>query len=147
MSAPITQRLEQRFRKRYDTQIQIDWEGFRAYLLNKYRRRTWALELFRTAKRRQGLINNLSMLDSIGKSNSTKAKVLQSLIALSKYQGFYEEFKGKMKAHGIKWHKPSSLMSFLRILNNNNEDIMHACIASTSAFHKKRPSKPLFRKK
>jgi hypothetical protein len=64
------------------------------------------------------------MLDSVGKSNSTKAKVLQSLIALSKYQGFYEEFKGRMKAHGVRWHKPNSLMSFLRILRNNNEDII-----------------------
>jgi intergrase/recombinase len=116
--APIAQRLEQRFRKPSD----IDLEGFRAYLLGKYHSKTWALELFRNARRYQDLMSNLSMLDSFSKSK--KYHVLQSLIALSKYLGCYEEFKVQIKTHGIKWHKASSLEAFLRIRNNSNSDVL-----------------------
>ena len=99
----------------------IDWEGFKTYLQNKHRRR-WALELFRNARQYQHLFNNLSMLDSFSKSK--KYHVLQSLIALSKYLGCYEEFKVQIKAHGIKWRKPSSLEAFLRIRNNSNGNVL-----------------------
>jgi len=62
------------------------------------------------------------MLDSFSKSK--KYHVLQSLIALSKYLGCYEEFKAKIKAHGIKWRKASSLEAFLRIRNNSNSNVL-----------------------
>jgi len=97
-------------------------EGFKAYLLGKYHNRTWALELFRNARRYQDLMSNLSMLDSFSKSK--KYHVLQSLIALSKYLGCYEEFKVQIKTHGIKWRKASSLEAFLRIRNNSNSSIL-----------------------
>lgn len=106
--APIAQRLERRFRKPSD----IEWEGFRAYLLSRYHGKAWALELLRTARKHYDLVDNLSLLDSLGKSRSARAKILQSLIALSKYRGFYEEFRAKIKAYGIKWKKPSSLEAF-----------------------------------
>jgi len=116
---PVAQLVEQRFR---NIPISIDWDGFRTYLLNKYRQRHWALELFRNARRYQHLMGNLSLLDSFSKTK--KLHVLQSLIALSKYCGFYEELKARIKAFGIKWHKPNSLMAFLRILDNSNSDVL-----------------------
>jgi intergrase/recombinase len=67
-------------------------------------------------------MSNLSMLDSFSKSK--KYKVLQSLIALSKFMGCYEEFKAQIKTYGIKWKKPSSLEAFLRIRNNSNSSIL-----------------------
>jgi intergrase/recombinase len=99
----------------------VDWDSFRAYLLNKHRKR-WALEIHRLAKQHYGLVDNLAMLDSF--SRSKKAKVLQSLIALSKYCGCYEQFKAKVKSYGIKWRKPSSLDAFLRIRNSQNSKVL-----------------------
>ncbi len=114
--APIAQRLEQRFRK----PIEVEWESFRTYLLNKHRRK-WAAELFRLAKQHYDLVDNLAMLDSF--SRSKKAKVLQSLIALAKFMG-YEDFRVSLKSHGVKWQKPSSLEAFMRIRNNSNSSVL-----------------------
>ncbi|MDH5267908.1 MAG: integrase [Candidatus Bathyarchaeota archaeon] len=46
------------------------------------------------------------------------------MIALSKYLGFYREFKDRIKDYGIKWSTSSSIDSFLRILKSNNKDIL-----------------------
>jgi intergrase/recombinase len=62
------------------------------------------------------------MLDSF--SRSKKTKVLQSLIALSKFLGCYEQFKARVKSYGIKWRKASSLDAFLRIRNNSNGKVL-----------------------
>jgi intergrase/recombinase len=115
--APIAQRLEQRFRK----PSEVEWQQFREYLVNKHRR-TWACELYRLAVQYHDLDTNLSMLDSF--SRSKKAKVLQSLIALAKFMGYYEDFRASLKSHGVKWQKPSSLEAFMRIRNNSNSNVL-----------------------
>jgi intergrase/recombinase len=43
---------------------------------------------------------------------------------LSKYLGLHQDFKQKLKNHGIKTTTQNSLSSFLRILNANNTDIL-----------------------
>jgi intergrase/recombinase len=45
------------------------------------------------------------------------------LIALSKFQGDYLEFKEYLKQYGIKWIRPDNLTAFLNILNNNHDDL------------------------
>ena len=57
-------------------------------------------------------------------SKFKKNNVLKALIALSKYHGFYREFRERIKDYGIKWSQSSSIESFLRILRNNNKDIL-----------------------
>ena len=53
-----------------------------------------------------------------------KNNVIKSLIILSKYLGFHEDFKQKLKNHGIRTTTPDSLSSFLRMLNANDPDIL-----------------------
>jgi hypothetical protein len=63
--------------------------------------------------------NNPSELLSI--LASTRSAVLKSMIALSKFLGCYEEYKLKLKNHGISWiNNNDSLSSFVKILNANN---------------------------
>jgi intergrase/recombinase len=57
-------------------------------------------------------------------SPSTRANVLKSLICLSKYLGNYLQFKEKLKQYGIRWIRPDSFDSFIRIMNNNHSDLM-----------------------
>ena len=55
---------------------------------------------------------------------SIKGNILKALTCLSKYLGQYEEFRDKLKQHGIKWTKDSSYQSFIRIFNNNHNDLI-----------------------
>jgi intergrase/recombinase len=55
---------------------------------------------------------------------SIKDNILKALTCLSKYLGQYEEFRDKLKQHGIKWTKDSSYQSFIRIFNNNHDDLI-----------------------
>jgi intergrase/recombinase len=68
------------------------------------------------------LLDNPSMIETF--SRCKRNNVLKALIALSKYLGFYREFKEKLSDYGIKWHRTSSIDSFLRILNNQNKDVL-----------------------
>ena len=66
------------------------------------------------------LLDNPSMIETF--SRCKRNNVLKALIALSKYLGFYREFKEKLSDYGIKWTRTSSIDSFLRILNNQNKE-------------------------
>ncbi|MFB0514724.1 MAG: integrase [Candidatus Bathyarchaeia archaeon] len=46
------------------------------------------------------------------------------MTALSKYLGVNEQFKWRMKSYGMKWESQSSFESFLRIIKNNNANIV-----------------------
>jgi intergrase/recombinase len=52
--------------------------------------------------------------------DSVRNNAIKSLIVLSKYLGIYEDFKHKLKNHGIKTVNQDSFNSFLRIFNVNN---------------------------
>jgi intergrase/recombinase len=62
------------------------------------------------------------MLETFG--GSQKNTILKSLIALSKYCGFYEQFQRKLKSYGIKWHRSNSIDAFFRMMSNFNSDIL-----------------------
>jgi len=99
----------------------FDWDDFREYVFKKYRP-SWAKLCYCYAAKYHRLINNPSELETF--SQYKKNNVLKALIALSKYLGFYREFKDRIKDYGIKWTRTSSIDSFLRILRNNNKDIL-----------------------
>ena len=67
-------------------------------------------------------MSNPSLLERFSKHK--KNNILKALIAFSKFHGFYLEFKDKVKAYGIKWSQSSSVDSFFRILNNQNNDVL-----------------------
>jgi intergrase/recombinase len=46
------------------------------------------------------------------------------MVNLAKYLGCYEEFKVKLRNHGVKWvNQDDSFNSFLRIVNNNHSNL------------------------
>jgi intergrase/recombinase len=55
--------------------------------------------------------------------DSTKSTIVKALIVLSKFLGIYKEFKERLTNYDIKIHREDSFSSFLRIFNNNNNDI------------------------
>ncbi len=78
---------------KFDTS-RVDWNGFRGYVFTRYAK-SWARPVYSYARKYVDLIYNPSIVETF--SGLKKNSVLKSLIALSKYYGFYPEFKKKIK--------------------------------------------------
>jgi intergrase/recombinase len=100
--------------------ISMDWNGFRTFLQRKYSKE-YASANLNYSRRFFECYHNPSELQNLPTSN--RANVVKALIALSKFQGKYLEFKERLKQHGIKWLKPDNLTAFLNILNNRQDDL------------------------
>jgi intergrase/recombinase len=77
---------------------------------------------FNNARRYLDCLDNPSKLLTLSPSN--KANAMKSLICLSKYIGIYLQYKEKLRQYDIKWVRPDSFESFIRIMNNNHSDLL-----------------------
>jgi len=102
--------------------VNIDWQGFRKWLLREYEVRT-AQGRFRYARRYHrclvdGDFNDLHLL-----SNDKRSHVLKALSALAKFLGTYDHFKMLVSNYGVKWagKRPEDLMieRLTRTVNGN----------------------------
>ena len=98
----------------------IDWSKYKVFLDKRYRRE-YAISQYSYSKRFYDCYLQPSKILSL--PVTIKSNVLKSLIAISKYQGTYIEFKEKLRQYGIKWIKPDNLTTFLNILNNKHDDL------------------------
>ena len=49
---------------------------------------------------------------------------MKAIVNLAKFLGIYEDYKAKLKQHGIHWvNNDNSFNSFLRIVNNNHSNL------------------------
>jgi len=99
----------------------IDWDSFKDYVFKKYAE-SYARNIYLYARKYVELINNPSAIETF--SNSKKNHILKSFIALSKYYGFYQQFKKILEDYGVTWSHMSSVDSFFRIMNNSNSDVL-----------------------
>jgi hypothetical protein len=104
------------------TNSSIDLVKYREFLDSKYRSRVYANCVFNYTLKYYDAYTNLSLLQTV--NPSIRHNVLKSLIALSKFQGQYLEFHDKIKQYGIKWVSQDSFTSFLKIFNNNHDDLV-----------------------
>ena len=79
--------------------VRIDWSKYREFL-EKDNRKEYSSARFNYAVRFYDCYLNPSKILTV--STSIRANVLKALIALSKFQGEYLEFKQQLKEHGIK---------------------------------------------
>jgi intergrase/recombinase len=100
----------------------IDWQTFKKSLDNKYSHH-YAHSVYGLAQDFQHMLNG-SLAELNGFSKAKRRMILASLIALSKHLGCYEAFKQRMHSFGIKWETRSNYESFLRILKDENSDIL-----------------------
>jgi len=98
----------------------FDWVAFRRWVKSKYAK-SYSATVYCYAKKFNGLLyGNLAELDCF--SRSKRGAILRALSALSRYLGIHEEFKQRMKDYGMKWESQSSFDSFLRIINNKDDE-------------------------
>jgi intergrase/recombinase len=102
----------------------IDWNAFRYWLKTKYSKQ-YVATTFSYAKRFYHLLyGDLKEIEIQPIKDSTKSTIVKALIVLSKFLGIHKEFKERLTNYGIKIHRDDSFSSFLRIFNNNNNDIL-----------------------
>jgi hypothetical protein len=100
---------------------EVDWDAFKEYVFKKYAE-SWAKNVYYYAKKYVHLIDNPSLFEAF--SSSKKDNVLKSLIAFSKFHGFYRLFKERIKNYGITWSHRSSVDSFFRIMSDRYDDVL-----------------------
>jgi hypothetical protein len=67
-------------------------------------------------------LKNPQKLNEISVSN--RGNILKTMVNLAKFLGTYEDYKAKLKQHGIHWtNNYNSFNSFLRIVNNNPSNL------------------------
>ena len=99
----------------------INWQEYKKYLLSKFSR-SYALQVFNNGLRHFDCLENPSNISAI--PVSTRGNVLKAMVNLAKYLGCYEEYKIKLRNHGVKWiNQDDSFNSFLRIVNNNHSNL------------------------
>ena len=100
----------------------IDWHSFKSSLENMYSKR-YASAVYGYSQQHANMLNgNLAQLNSFSKAK--RRMILASLIALSKHLGYYEAFKHRVHDYGIKWESRDGYESVLRILRDENHDIL-----------------------
>jgi len=84
--------------------------------------RSYALQVYNNGLRHFDCLEKPHNISAI--PTSTRGNVLKAMVNLSKYLGCYEEFKVKLRNHGVKWiSQDDSFNSFLRIVNNNHSNL------------------------
>ena len=79
--------------------------------------------IFLYCKKYHKLLDNPIEIETF--KSHKRNNVLKVLIVLSKYLGRYEHFKHELNQYGIKPSRRDAFSSFLRILNNSNEDVIN----------------------
>ena len=99
----------------------IDWAEYKQYLLSKFSR-SYALQVYNNGLRHINCLENPHNISAI--SITTRGNILKAMVNLAKYLGCYQEYKVKLKNHGVKWiNTDNSFNSFLRIVNNNHSNL------------------------
>ena len=99
----------------------IDWNSYKKWLYSKYPRH-YADLLSCYSRKYFKLLYDAKQIDVIQASN--RNNVIKSLIVLSKFLGYHEQFKNSLKNYDIKEYRQNSIESFLRIMKASNSDIL-----------------------
>ncbi len=96
--------------------------SFEVWLLETHTRR-YAKDLMRYARECCDVLQHPRKVSQIAVLSKDKRRMVMSALAnLSKYMGYYEQWKSLVKTYGLKWEKKVSLDIVLDIMNTNLED-------------------------
>jgi len=92
------------------------WSKFKQYLDSKYAK-GYATAIFEYSRKYYGYLDDVNQIQ-LAKPTS-RNNIINALVALSRYQGTYDEFKARLASHGIKRYKPDPIAAFTRIFSSN----------------------------
>jgi len=79
--------------------LNIDLGEYRKFLLSKFSR-SYALQIFNNGIKYFDCLKNPHIISTV--PTSVRGNILKAMVNLAKYKGSYEEYKIKLKNHGIK---------------------------------------------
>jgi hypothetical protein len=98
-----------------------DLNNYKVFLANKYCNQ-YARAQFNNGIKYSECLENPSKMLSL--SVSRRHNVLRAMVCLSKFLGFYEEYKVKLKSYGIKWsNEDTAFNGFLAIFNHKHDTL------------------------
>lgn len=98
----------------------FDIDQFRVFLYGKYCRSYASQILNFVSKYGIDYLENPSKILSL--KPSVKPNALKSMVCLSKYLGFYDDYKAKLKGYGIKWNNEDTAFNgFLSIFSKKHD--------------------------
>jgi intergrase/recombinase len=101
--------------------IDLNLEDYKDFLLSKFSR-SYALQCFNNGVKYYDCLESPHGISAL--PTSIRGNVLKAMVNLAKYKGSYQEYKTKLKNHGVKWvNNDDSFSSFLRIVNNNHSNL------------------------
>jgi hypothetical protein len=99
----------------------LNLDQYRSFLLQKYSKH-YAKQIYTKTIKHADCLDNPAKLLQI--SPTVRHTVLKALICASKYVGFYEDFKAKLKNHGIRWtNEDTAFNGFLAIFNHKHDTL------------------------
>ena len=101
----------------------IDWNSFKIWL-NNHLAKTYASDTLRYCLKYVDLLINNEPHRILMLSKDKQRLVMSSLSNLSKFLGIYSQWKESMRNVGLKWSKADTFDSFMRIFNNNHNDLI-----------------------
>jgi len=96
--------------------LPIDWDLFKQYLNSKYAK-CYAVSILEHSKKYHHLLSDVNGI--LQAKPSVRNNLINSLTALSRFQGSYDCFMADLKSHGIKRTKPDAVQAFTRIFNSS----------------------------
>jgi hypothetical protein len=100
----------------------FDWSAFKAFVYGKYAKSN-APKVMCYANKYYHVLEsgNIGQLNAVPATVRTDA--IKILIIISKYIGYYKQFKAALKSYGIKPARPDALAAFVRIYSNTNSNL------------------------
>jgi hypothetical protein len=106
---------------KYLENIDLNIEEYRKFLLRKFCR-SYAFQQLNNTLKHYDCLKDPQKLNLLPVSN--RSNILKTMVNLAKFLGTYEDYKAKLKQHGIHWtNNDNSFNSFLRIINNNHSNL------------------------
>jgi hypothetical protein len=99
----------------------LNLDQYRTFLDQKYSK-SYASQIFFKTVKHADCLDDPSKILAI--SPSIRHTVLKALVCVSKYLGFYEDYKAKLKGYGIKWNnEDTAFKGFLSIFSKQHDTL------------------------
>ncbi len=100
----------------------LNLDQYKVFLFQKYSKH-YAKQIYNKTIQHAGCLDNPAKLLQV--PQTVRHTALKALVCASKYLGFYEEYKTKLKSYGIKWsNEDTSFNGFLAIFNHKHDTIL-----------------------
>ena len=110
-------------RQTHNLLLNIEWEKYEEWLYN-HLAENYARDVIGYSKKYADILTDNRASKLLMFSRDKQRLVMSALSNLSKFLGVYQQWKESTRNVGLKWSKTDTFESFVRIMNNNHNDLL-----------------------